>query len=116
MRIGAAFIPDSNGGRRSAALMQARIQQALTRRFDVALESRAIRESLAEPFRSVTAGEAGIWLSRDFRVGLGYSNRGYSNPGSLLNATASRGGYYLVLSSRLSAIFDLMGSGAAKGN
>jgi len=116
MRIGAALIPDSNGGRRSAALMQARIQQALTRRFDVALESRAIRESLAEPFRSVTAGEAGIWLSRDFRVGLGYSNRGYSNPGSLLNATASRGGYYMVLSSRLSAIFDLMGSGAAKGN
>src|SRR5206468_1274854 len=98
------------GGRRMASLIQARVQQSLTRRFDIAGDSRLIRESLAEPYLGVTAGEFGAWLSRDIRVGVGYSSRGFRNPGSLLNSTASRGGYYLILTSRLSAIFELMGA------
>ncbi len=109
-RLGMALIPESSGGRRSATLLQGRLQQSLTRRFDVAGESRIIRESVIEPFRAVTAGEFGAWLTRDIRVGLGYSTRGYKNPGSLLNSTASRGGTYLVITSRLSALFDLMGT------
>jgi hypothetical protein len=105
-----AMIPDSSGGRSTAELLQTRLQRSLTARFDIAGEARTIRESLAEPFHYVAAEELGVWLTRDLRVGFGHSSGGFMNPGSLLNSTASRGGYYLLISSRLSAMFDLMGN------
>lgn len=81
----------------------------MTRRLDIAAKVRFVKEAALGPRQTIGAVEFGAWLSRDFRVGVGYSSHGFSNPGSLLNSTASRGGTYLVLSSRLSSLFDLMG-------
>src|SRR4029450_13933471 len=93
---------------------QVRFQQSLFRRFDIAGEARWIRESANVPGALVAGAEFGSWLTRDFRIGLGYSAQGFANPGALLNSTAARGGVYLVISSRLSSIFDLIGESSQK--
>jgi hypothetical protein len=102
---------NEDGGHRLATFVQSRLQKSLARRFDIAGEARWIRESVHAPGRLIPGVEWGTWVTRDLRVGLGYSPRGFANPGSLLNSTAARGGVYLVVSSKLSGIFDLMGNG-----
>ena len=109
-RWAAVRLPAVGGrARGTATFFQTRLQQSVTRRFDVAAEVRLVQEMALGPWQEIFAAEFGAWLSRDFRVGIGYSSRGFHNPGSMLNSTASRGGTFLVLSSRLSSIFDLMG-------
>jgi len=89
--------------------LQGRLQKSLTHRFDIAGEARWVQESKMVRGALIIGLEWGTWLTRDFRVGLGYSPSGFANPGALLNSTAARGGLYMVISSRLSGIFDLMG-------
>jgi len=113
-RAAKSLVPGFSEGRRHATFFQGRLQQSLFRRFDIAGEARWIRESANVPGALVTGAEFGTWLTRDFRIGLGYSAQGFANPGALLNSTAARGGLYLVISSRLSSIFDLMGESSKK--
>ena len=87
-------------------LVQVRLQRALTLGFDIAAEVRRVESSSA--VTNIGAIELGAWIGRPLRVGFGYSTDGFHNPGSLLRATASRGGPYLVFSSTLSSLFDLM--------
>jgi hypothetical protein len=108
-RVAAARTPGIYGGSRVGAYLQGRLQKALTHRFDIAGDARWVQESKIVRGALITGLEWGTWLNRDFRVGLGYSPSGFANPGALLNSTAARGGLYLVISSRLSGIFDLMG-------
>jgi hypothetical protein len=109
-RWAAVQLPSTGGeSRRHATFFQTRLQQRVTRRFDIAAEVRLVKEAALAPRQTIGAVEFGAWVSRDFRVGIGYSSHGFSNPSSLLNSTASRGGTYLVISSRLSSLFDLMG-------
>jgi len=108
-RVAVARIPGTSGERHEALFLQNRIQQQLLKRFDVALEARWTRAGFSEPLAVILATEWGTWITPDFRVGAGYSSRGFANPGSVLNATAARGGTYIVISSRLSSLFDLMG-------
>lgn len=109
-RWAAVRLPSTGGeSRRHATFFQTRLQQRVTRRFDIAAEVRLVKEAALAPRQTIGAVEFGAWVSRDVRVGIGYSSHGFSNPGSLLNSTASRGGTYLVISSRLSSLFDLMG-------
>jgi len=110
-RLSTARISDFGGGYRFGTFVQSRLQKSLSRRFDIAGEARWIRESVDAPGNLIPGVEWGTWATRDLRIGLGYSPRGFANPGSLLNSTAARGGAYLVISSKLSGIFDLMGSG-----
>ena len=111
-RSSAVRLPVVGGGTRgTATFFQTRLQQSVTRRFDVAAEVRLVRETALGPWQEIFAAELGAWLSRDFRVGIGYSSCGFNTAGSMLNSTASRGGTFLVLSSRLSSMFDLMGRG-----
>jgi hypothetical protein len=91
--------------------LQGRLQKSLTKRFDIAGEARWIKESNLTSGALVAGVEWGTWVTRDLPVGLGYSPSGFANPGALLNSTAARGGAYLVVSSRLSSIFELMGEG-----
>jgi len=103
-------LPSSGGApRQTATFLQTRLQQSLTRRIDIAVEGRWVKESGQAAWQRIGAVELGGWLTQDFRIGVGYSSRGFANPGSLLNSTSSRGGTYLVISSRLSSIFNLMG-------
>jgi hypothetical protein len=108
-RVAAARTPGIYGGSRVGTYLQGRLQKSLTRRFDIAGEARWVQESKIVRGALITGLEWGTWLNRDFRIGLGYSPSGFANPGALLNSTAARGGVYMVISSRLSSIFDLMG-------
>jgi len=108
-RLATARTPGLYGGSRLGTYLQGRLQKSLFHRFDIAGEARWIRESVMVRGALVTGVEWGTWLTQDFRIGLGYSSRGFANPGALLNSTAARGGPYIVISSRLSSIFDLMG-------
>jgi uncharacterized repeat protein (TIGR01451 family) len=110
-RLSIARVREVAGVHRLGTFVQSRLQKSLSRRFDIAGEARWIRESVHSPGTLVPGVEWGTWVTRDLRIGLGYSPRGFSNPGSLLNSTAARGGAYLVVSSKLSGIFDLMGKG-----
>jgi hypothetical protein len=111
-RVAAVWLPPISGlSRDTATYLQTRLQRSLTKRFDIAGEGRWVKESSAGPIETIGAAEFGAWLTRDFRVGLGYTSRGFVNPGSMMNSTATRGGPYFVISSRLAAIFDLMGGG-----
>jgi hypothetical protein len=112
-RVAAARTPGiyggSIGGSKVGTYLQGRLQKSLTHRFDIAGEVRWVQESKIVRGAWITGLEWGTWLNRDFRIGLGYSPSGFANPGALLNSTAARGGLYMVISSRLSGIFDLMG-------
>jgi uncharacterized repeat protein (TIGR01451 family) len=108
-RVAAARTPGIYGGSRVGTYLQGRLQKSLTRRFDIAGEARWVQESKIVRGALITGVEWGTWLNRDLRIGLGYSPSGFANPGALLNSTAARGGLYMVISSRLSGIFDLMG-------
>jgi hypothetical protein len=110
-RLSMARVSEVAAGYRLGTFVQSRLQKSLSHRFDIAGEARWIRESVDAPGTLIPGVEWGTWATRDLRIGLGYSPRGFANPGSLLNSTAARGGAYLVVSSKLSGIFDLMGSG-----
>jgi hypothetical protein len=111
-RFAAVQLPAAPGVSRDiATFIQTRLQRSLAKRFDVAAEGRWVRETSRGSYEPIVAGELGFWLTKDFRFGGGYSTRGFVNPGSLLSSTATRGGAYFVISSRLSAMFDLMGGG-----
>jgi len=110
-RLSMARVNEVAGGYRLGTFVQSRLQKSLSRRFDIAGEARWVRESVYAPGALIPGVEWGTWVTRDLRIGLGYSPRGFANPGSLLNSTAARGGVYLVISSKLSGIFDLMGTG-----
>jgi hypothetical protein len=114
-RVAEARTPDLYGGSRLGTYLQGRLQKSLSRRFDIAGEARWIRESMIVRGALIMGAEWGTSITRNFRVGLGYSSRGFANPGALLNSTAARGGPYVVISSKLSSIFDLMG-GSGKTN
>jgi hypothetical protein len=110
-RLSMARVSEVAGGYRLGTFVQSRLQKSLSRRFDIAGEARWIRESAHAPATWIPGVEWGTWVTRDLRIGLGYSPRGFANPGSLLNSTAARGGAYLVISSKLAGIFDLMSAG-----
>jgi hypothetical protein len=113
-RLSIARVHEVTGVHRLGTFVQSRLQKSLSRRFDIAGEARWVRESVHAPGTLVPGVEWGTWVTRDLRIGLGYSPRGFSNPGSLLNSTAARGGAYLVVSSKLSGIFDLIGKGGGE--
>jgi hypothetical protein len=111
-RVSAVLRPTGEDQPRDVAwLVQSRLQQALGKRFDIAVEGRFVREIGMDDWKTIGAVEGGFWLSQSLRIGIGYSTRGFQDPGSLLNSTAARGGLYLALSSRLASLFDLMGGG-----
>ena len=89
-------------------MYQGRLQRVLFGRFDLAGETRRIKESLTDPGRTVYAAEWGTRLSSDLRIGVGYGSGAFAVAGSVLRASALRGGVYVIVSSTLSQLFDLM--------
>jgi hypothetical protein len=102
--------------RETGYLAQGRIQRPLFWRFDAAGETRWIRESERDRGRTLFGLEWGTWVTPDLRVAAGWSSGPFAMPGSVLGTTASRGGSYLVISSTLSSLFELMPGAAAQAS
>ena len=90
-------------------LVQGRAQVTIQRFVDAALESRYIREPSTHTSRRGTSAEAGFWPAPDFRVALGYSFDDTRDPFGRDREGRDQG-VYLTLSTKLSRLFDLMGS------
>jgi hypothetical protein len=54
--------------------------------------------------------ETGFWVTADLRLGGGYNWTGAAEPGAVGIAPARRG-FYFTISSKLSNLFDLFGTG-----
>jgi hypothetical protein len=90
-------------------LAQGRAQYRLTRRFDWAVEMRRLTQPSTGTSRSVYGTEVGFWALPDLRVGLGYNFTVKQEPVGAVALPASRG-FYFTLTSKLSRLFDLLGT------
>ena len=94
-------------------LTQARAQYLLTNRIDWAWESRMLFQPSSGTMRSTYATEVGFWVIPDLRLGAGYNFTSATEPaGSQLLPT--RRGFYFTISSKLSNLFNLFGTGDHK--
>jgi uncharacterized repeat protein (TIGR01451 family) len=93
-------------------LTQARAQYLVTRRMDLAIETRLLFQPASSTTRSTYGAEAGFWVLPDVRLGGGYNFTSAKEPaGSQLLPT--RRGFYFTISSKLSNLFDLFGTSKA---
>jgi len=90
-------------------LAQGRAAYRFARSFDVAGEGRWLAQPRSSTRRASFAAELGYWALSDLRVGGGYNWVGAAEPGGV-NLGAGRRGFYFVLSSKLSNLFDLFGT------
>lgn len=88
-------------------LMQGRAAYRFGRYFDVAGEMRMLAQPSSNSGRTSFGSELGFWVFPDLRVAGGYNLTSVSEPGVILNG---RRGFYFVISSKLSNLFDLFGS------
>jgi uncharacterized repeat protein (TIGR01451 family) len=93
-------------------LAQTRAQYQLTRRFDVAVESRMLMQPSSRTQRMTHAAEVGYWVLPDLRVGVGYNFTAAKEPAGA-NGLPSRRGYYFTVTSKISRLFDLFGTSKA---
>jgi uncharacterized repeat protein (TIGR01451 family) len=93
-------------------LTQARAQYLLTRRLDWAIESRLLFQPSSGTRRSVYATEAGFWVLPDMRLGVGYNFTSAKEPAGV-QILPTRRGFYFTISSKLSNLFDLLGTSKA---
>ncbi len=90
-------------------LWQARGQFALSRFVDAAIEERYLYQPASSSHREGTAMEIGFWPLADIRIAVGYNFRDTRDPfGRDLQGRDK--GAYLTLSTKLSRLFDLIGS------
>jgi len=89
-------------------LTQGRIQYRLTRRFDWAAEMRRLTQASSRTSRSVYGSELGFWALPDLRLGFGYNFTTRHEP--LADVFPAKRGFYFTLTSKLSRLFDLMGT------
>jgi hypothetical protein len=90
-------------------LVQGRGQVTLHRLVDAAFEARYLRQQVTDSSRRGSGLEIGIWPVPDLRAALGYSFEDTRDPaGRDLEGRAR--GFYVTLSTKLSRLFNLMGS------
>jgi len=90
-------------------LAQGRAQYRLTNRFDWALEMRRLTQPSTGTSRSAYGTEVGFWALPDLRIGLGYNFSAKREPAGVA-ALPTKSGFYFTLTSKLSRLFDLMGT------
>lgn len=92
-------------------LLQGRAQYRLTRRFDVALEDRYLYQPSSGSQRNWLGTELGFWATPDLRFGAGYNFSRAQEPfGFNSNNVFNKNGFYFVISSKISRLFDLFGT------
>ena len=97
-------------------LMQGRAELKLARYFDVASEIRSLWLSSSLSRRTSIGTELGFWALSDLRLAGGYNftqmreNPGYFGGVGNFNNLNTRKGFYFVVSSKLSNMFNLFGT------
>ncbi len=95
-------------GSTATLLSQSRLQYRLASRFDLAGELRlAKRFGTVDTGDMIGAAELAYWVSADLRAGIGYTTRPWTSFGPALITESDRGNVYVVLTSRLSSLFNL---------
>src|SRR6185295_8550796 len=96
----------------SSFLAQARAQYQLTSRVDAAIETRMLFQPSSRTQRMTHAAELGYWVLPDLRLGVGYNFTAAKEP---LGASglATRRGYYFTVTTKLSRLFNLIGTSKA---
>jgi hypothetical protein len=90
-------------------LGQARAQFTLFRFVDAAIEQRYIRQPVTDSSRSSAGTEIGVWPIADLRLALGYHFQDTRDPFGR-DLQGSDKGIYATISTKLSRIFNLMGT------
>jgi uncharacterized repeat protein (TIGR01451 family) len=96
----------------STYLAQGRLQLALSRWIDVALEQRWLHQRETDTSRNTVATEIGVWPIPDLRIGVGFNFRDTTDPFGRDRQGRSQG-IYMTISSKLAHLFDLLGSAPA---
>jgi hypothetical protein len=92
-------------------LFQARAQYRLAARIDIAGEGRYLYQPSSGSQRRWFGAELGFWVLPDLRVGGGYNfSRAQEVSGFTSNSIYNRNGFYFVISSKLSRLFNLFGT------
>ena len=92
-------------------LAQGRAQYQLSRLFDVAVEDRYLYQPSSGSKKNWVGAELGFWATPDLRIGGGYNfSRSQEPIGFNNNSVFNRRGFYFVISSKLSKIFNLFGT------
>jgi hypothetical protein len=92
-------------------LFQARAQYRLSRWVDVAGEGRYLYQPSSGSQKRWFGTEVGFWAMPDLRVGVGYNfSRAQEVYGFSNNSVFNRNGFYFVISSKLSRLFNLFGT------
>jgi uncharacterized repeat protein (TIGR01451 family) len=93
-------------------LGQGRAQYQLTRRFDVAIETRMLFQPSSGTKRMTHAAELGYWVLPDLRLGVGYNFTAAKEPQEA-GGLPTRRGYYFTVTSKISRLFNLFGTSKA---
>ena len=112
LRFGANGQPDMPYVSTLSFLTQARAQYLLTRRLDLALETRMLFQPSSGTARSTYATELGFWVLPDLRLGGGYNLTSTKEPAGS-DVIPGRRGFYFTISSKISNLFDLFGTSKA---
>ena len=108
LKYGDNTTPEQPGVSTFTYMTQGRAAYRFGRFVDVAAEARMLAQPASGTRRTSYGAELGFWVLPDLRVGGGYNLTSAREPaGTLLNP--GRRGFYFVMSSKLSRIFDLFG-------
>ena len=93
-------------------LTQGRVQLSFSRWVDSAFEERYIWQPQSDSHRTGSGAEVGFWPLADFRLALGYSFQDTRDPYGRDSQGRAKGAYFTI-STKLSRLFDLLGTAAA---
>lgn len=92
-------------------LAQGRAQYLLSRDFDVAFENRFMYQPSSGSKKNWFGAEIGYWATTDLRLGVGYNFSRTQEPhGFNSNNVFNKNGFYFVISSKMSKLFNLFGT------
>lgn len=92
-------------------LAQARAQYLLSSEFDVAIENRFMYQPSSGSNKNWFGTEIGYWATPDLRFGVGYNFSRANEPfGFNNNNVLNKNGFYFVISSKMSRLFNLFGT------
>ncbi|HEV2765120.1 MAG TPA: SdrD B-like domain-containing protein, partial [Pyrinomonadaceae bacterium] len=94
-------------------LAQGRATYRFGRYVDLAGEMRLLAQPASATRRTSYGAELGFWVTPDLRVGGGYNFTDATEPNAS-GLNLGRRGFYFVLSSKLSRLFDLFGTSEAQ--
>jgi len=93
-------------------LTQARAQYLFTRRMDWAVETRFLFQPSSRTARTTYATEFGFWVLPDLRLGGGFNFTAAQEPAGS-DVLPTRRGFYFTITSKLSNLFNLLGTSKA---